>query len=228
MPRNVGRHNTNIIQFDEPGIDGQLRDYFDELDALTDRALNGQVSEDDFRRELQALVLPLILSAFTLAGGSLDVPGAQDELLRLETQARNSINVLTSDLYGGRYSLRDEQDAGPQRPPQTADEGQQKLRNRLALWVYGMAAVYSLGKIFIPPRIEDGQVVEKRQIWRRGPTEDPCGDCLALDGVVLTVSEWRATGIRPQSPQLQCTGRRCLCGLYDTDAASVGLIGVPV
>jgi hypothetical protein len=222
------RHNANIIQFGESEIDGQLREYFNDLDALTNRALRGRLPEDDFRRELERLTLPLVLSAFLLAGGSLDEPGAQNELSRQQAQIRNSIGVLTDDLYSGRFSRREVRDAEPQRPSQTADEGRQKLRNRLALWVYGMAGIYTVGQTFMPPRIVDGQLTEPRLIWRRGPTEDPCDDCLSLDGTVLTAREWRVTGIRPQSPQLACTGRRCLCGLYETEAASVGLTGVLV
>jgi hypothetical protein len=60
------RHNANIIQFGESEIDGQLREYFNDLDALTNRALRGRLPEDDFRRELERLTLPLVLSAFLL------------------------------------------------------------------------------------------------------------------------------------------------------------------
>jgi hypothetical protein len=229
MPqRNLKRRNANIIQLGESATDGQLRSYFDDLERLTNQALSGRLPEDDFRRRMERLVLPAIAAALSSSGGNLDIPAAQVELLNQQTQARNSINILANDLYSRRYSRRELRDAVPGSPTQTAQEGKDKLGNRLALWVYSMAGIYAVGKTFTPPSIEGGQIIEARLVWRRGPTVDPCDDCLGLDGTVLTTSEWRRTGIRPQSQQLDCEGWRCLCTLVATDAASVGMEGIPI
>jgi hypothetical protein len=66
-------------------------------------------------------------------------------------------------------------------------------------------------------------------IWELGNTEKHCRDCLHLNGQIHRASEWRAAGIAPQSPDLECGGWHCDCKLRrldDHEGGSVGEIGV--
>jgi hypothetical protein len=56
--------------------------------------------------------------------------------------------------------------------------------------------------------------------WVMGATEDHCGTCGRLNGIVAWASEWEQSGVKPQSPpnsRLQCGGWRCACILQPTD-----------
>lgn len=211
-------------QLNNPPLDAQLKRYYADIDELTADALAGQVDESEFRQEMERLTLSAILLAFLLAGGNPDTPAAQRELEEQRRIARNSTMALSNDIFDGRYSRSDKQ---------TADEGQEKLRHRLDLWAITLVGVYHAGQIHQPARREtvttaDGTVVtafrEPRQMWLLGPTEEHCPDCARLAGQVHTTSEWQRASIRPQSPDLACTGRNCLCQFIDTDAESMGFV----
>lgn len=58
----------------------------------------------------------------------------------------------------------------------------------------------------------------KKLIWNLGMTRDHCSSCLKMAGKVKRASQWDAANIRPQSPNLECKGYGCLCGLSPTDA----------
>lgn len=98
-----------------------------------------------------------------------------------------------------------------------------KLKSRLNLW-------QNVGKeIFGKGLIEEPQIPgipEKRYRWQLGATEEHCADCSRLQGKVLTASEWKSIGIRPQSRDLECGGWNCDCVFIETDAESVGLDGI--
>ena len=49
--------------------------------------------------------------------------------------------------------------------------------------------------------------------WKLGATERHCKDCAHLNGQIHRASEWRASGIAPQSPDLECGGWNCDCSL---------------
>jgi hypothetical protein len=214
------------LQIGDDRIDGELRQYYDELDELTQRALDGAVRESDFKDEMERIAIAALLLAFLLAGGNPEAAGADTELDRERKTVRNSIDVLADDIYDGRYSARGEDEEAP---AQTDDEGREKLQNRLVLWSHTLAGVYALGQEFQPPKLNaDGRIEEPRLVWRRGGTADPCSDCVALDGVILTADEWRRLGVRPQGHMLECGGWHCLCGRYPTDAPSVGFANVPI
>lgn len=52
--------------------------------------------------------------------------------------------------------------------------------------------------------------------WLIGPTEQHCPDCSKYNGRVYRASAWAAKDIRPQSPDLNCHGYRCLCSFRVT------------
>ncbi len=49
--------------------------------------------------------------------------------------------------------------------------------------------------------------------WQLGATERHCTDCARFNGQIHRASDWRAAGIRPQSPDLECGGWNCDCQL---------------
>lgn len=56
-------------------------------------------------------------------------------------------------------------------------------------------------------------------VWRLGRTEQHCGTCAALNGIVAYASEWELAGCYPQNAPnsaLECGGWRCDCGLENT------------
>ena len=58
-------------------------------------------------------------------------------------------------------------------------------------------------------------------VWRLGRTEQHCGTCGALNGVVAYADEWELAGCYPQNAPnsaLECGGWRCDCSLESTSA----------
>lgn len=218
---------NNIATTGNKEADDKIKSYQAELAALTALALAGDIDEDAFAAEMERVVFAMILLMFLLAGGSTDTPGAADDLNEQRQIAKNSIRLLTDDIYNGRYSAREK--AAPGRPAQTGEEGEQKLLTRLILWTFTAASIYTIGQLFAGEVLvkETGQREEPRYKWQYGDTEH-CTDCLALNDVVLTASEWRRIGIRPQSPDLECGGWRCKCRFVPTDEPSVGIGNVRI
>lgn len=207
---------ANPPKIGNPAVDPQLARYYERIDALTGQALAGKVDERTFRQEMERLTLAAILLVFLLAGGDQNTPAAQRELGEQQRIARRSVATLADDIYGGRYSAEEGK--------QTKEEGREKLQNRLVLWGVTMAGVYAAGQLNAPAQLQtilapDGREVaaptELRLVWRLGNTEEHCTDCATLDGQAMTVSEWRAAGIRPQHPDLACGGWRCDCRLEE-------------
>ncbi len=199
-------------------IDPQLQAYYDQLAALTAAALAGNIDERDFIEQMERVVLAALLLAYLLGGGTAATAETDDKYQERVGQNLNSIVVLANDIYSGKYVANDKQ---------TADEAAAKLDSRLGLWVFGLAAVYDLGKNQQPSvTIIDGELVEYTETWRLGRTERHCKTCFALNGVTLTPEEWARLGIEPRSPDLECGGWRCDCGRYPEGRPSDGLANV--
>jgi hypothetical protein len=215
-----------------PGIvtvDEQLASYYTDMDELTVAALAGRVDEQQFKKEAERLAMAVLVLLFLLGGG--DQAKQQTALTERIQKQKQSIDLLADDIYSGRYSARTAEQVKPGRPEQTADEARAKLLNRLVMWVTAVYAGYNIGRIFQSPRLdmETGQLVEPAEQWRRGATKEGCTDCVTLDGVVLTVSDWQRlyrAGVYPQSGDLECTGRYCLCTLTPTDLPAENINGV--
>jgi|SRR3990172_189741 len=58
---------------------------------------------------------------------------------------------------------------------------------------------------------------DKKLKFVRGPTSDPCEDCIGFDGKVYRASTWLAANIRPRARNLKCRGYKCLCKFVVTD-----------
>lgn len=190
----------NIATVPNPTGTAAIDQYFGNIERLSREALAGSVNEAEYRAELVRLTATVSALEFLLAGGRL--AGAGQRVLRQKIrQAQNSATVLAADLFDGRYSAIEETDTTP---AQTAVAGFEKLRNRLGLWTFTAASIFTDGQVYGDPA-----VVYR---WVVGPTEH-CRDCLRLNGTELTAVEWQRIGIRPQSPDLACGGWQCQCEL---------------
>ena len=76
-----------------------------------------------------------------------------------------------------------------------------------SLWANNVASTVTIGQTFArnDPLLQ----------WQLGMTEKHSRDCLTLNGQVKRASEWRAAGIQPQSPDLECGGWNCDCKLVE-------------
>lgn len=83
-----------------------------------------------------------------------------------------------------------------------------EIFKRIEMWVnkYGMiralARTYACG--------------DEKLEWVMNPFKEHCRDCLRLNGKVYRRSVWRAQGIYPRMPSLECGGYRCGCDLVQT------------
>jgi len=80
--------------------------------------------------------------------------------------------------------------------------------------------------VYTAVKLIEGELQEPRYVWRLGATEKSCVDCLFWNGKTLTASDWRRTGIAPNSPDLACNGYRCRCVLLETDEPGLGFANV--
>lgn len=209
-------------------IEDELDRYQREINDLTDDLQAGNIDDGEFQRRLRNLTIAILLLAFLRgsqiadsdtanqalgvlrAGGQTDIevdysripPDATEEL-----QAEIDISItagagLATAILAGRYE----------------DRGA-TLASRLAMWATTALGVYGLGQLW---RADDDSLME----WLRGATRDACKDCLALDGQIHTISEWRSfysrTGLRPGSRNLTCKGYECQCGFYETGELARG------
>lgn len=119
-----------------------------------------------------------------------------------ELQAEIEVSVtagagLATAILGGRYE----------------DRGA-ALASRLAMWATTALGVYALGQLWR----EDDPFFE----WIRNPFKDSCVDCIRLDGQVHTMSEWKASGWKPQARHLSCKGYNCGCIWSEVQGPSFG------
>ncbi|MFW6184821.1 MAG: hypothetical protein ACOC8X_13560 [Chloroflexota bacterium] len=213
---------ATLPTFDDPALDAQLERYYDELDVLTAQAQAGEIEERDFIAEMERIVAAIIALMFMLGGGSTDVAGAEQVLATRQREHARSIRRLADDIYSGRY-----------RPGEgeTAEQAREKLRGRLTLWAGAAAALYREGQVHAPARVSaGGERRERRLQWVMDPAKENCSTCAALNGTVLTASEWRRIGIAPQlvGDGKECDGWRCGCRFVEVEAESVGIDSVPV
>lgn len=187
----------------------QERDLLDrygrELYELANLARDGEIEEEEFINRLQILSANNLTAAFILGSLITDgvlTDGELDAVDYYVAAARDSAPGLAADIYNGRYGgvYRDED----------ADGEPASLSNRTALWVATASAAIIGGRVW---RRDDPELT-----WRRGPTEEPCGDCLAFEGTTMKASLWRRLWSQDKLPQgygLKCKGYKCLCDLKE-------------
>jgi hypothetical protein len=210
------------FRFKAEVIDSQANDYAERIKELTESAVNGDITESAFKEDMKKAIAAAFLLAFLAGAGVEDEAqlspeqfAAMNEQMEVNIE---SVDSLAADIYSGAYSPVEDGDN-----QQTAEEGLEKLATRALLWVASLLGVYHLGQEQAPPVVDDeGETIEVTYTWHVGNTEH-CVDCLALDGVTLTASEWAGLGIRPQSPDLACGGWRCQCSRTNDGLPSDGI-----
>jgi len=208
-----------IITLSDPAANRLIKQYSRDIKALSNRALRGEIGEGAYRRELDTLTTAAFSLAFLLGDGDNQNAAGKAALQQALTQERNSINVLTNDIFSGDFGARSAEDATPGNPEQTAARGREKLGNRLILWAITIGGIYHMGQEFASDRFGE----ERNYEWFYDNRKRHCGTCLGLNGVVLSVSEWRIIGYRPQDSGLDCGGHECGCERKETDKPSIGV-----
>ena len=85
---------------------------------------------------------------------------------------------------------------------------------RASLWANRYNEAYNEAVALITERT-GGKLV-----WNLGPTEQHCGSCAPLDGIVAYATEWELAGVHPQNAPnsaLECGGWNCKCTLTPTN-----------
>lgn len=203
-----------MIETGDPLADAKLAEYDAELQALIERAHGGELNKRELRDELERVAVAMILLLFLLSGGDPDSAGGARYLSSMRRVHKSSARKLATDVFNRRYLPDDASDPAQIKARAAA------LTARIALWVKTGLSAVTQGRIYQRSRVG---VDEPRYTWRLGATEQHCKDCLRLNGVTLTASEWARIGIQPQSPQLECGGWNCDCRLELTDAPSDGM-----
>jgi hypothetical protein len=180
-------------------------DYRDEIASLIEKATAGTITRTAFEREMEALteaqLKELFLSGAELSEDELD-EGGMVALKKEIDQALERIPMLAEAVYGGAFVPTEEGGRGN-------DAGA-----RAALWGGYGASVHNLGRTF--------KAGDPYLRWDRGPTMQPCRDCIRLGGQVHRGSEWRAKGLYPQAHSLECKGYNCRCSFTEVKGPGKG------
>lgn len=182
--------------------DWKTEEQFDaRLTNLVKALYNGTITAPDFVDSLAALIGRQITLAFREAWKDEGEGEFPDYL----TEASEAFILGQYDFVDG--FARDIVDA-------RIDGGDiAPLLARVPLWSNRYNEAYNEAIALITK--ENGGNLE----WVYGDTEH-CPECLALNGIVMSASDWDTLGVRPQSApneKLTCGGWRCQCQLIPTD-----------
>ena len=158
-----------------------------------------ELTPDEFEAELANLVREFGVTRFvTAADMPPDQPFTDAELDiingYIDTNLE-SVPGLTADVYDEDTSFA-------------------ALAARLFLWVNNLALLGMTAMVYGHP--------EQMYRFDLGPTLEHCDDCARLNGQVHSGDDWYASGLLPQSHNLQCGGWNCLCSLTPTDESERG------
>jgi hypothetical protein len=215
-------------------IDAELASYQEQLNSLGQQANDGEIPQDEFEARLEALTIAILtLSLIRGTEGTSDAERALEDaaLLILEDDSLEAMTaglaVLTDEtllndaLSQEALSALIEDIDGSLQSTLAADiyaeayvDNAQGLLSRLQMWGLTATGLYSLGQLLGHP--------DQLYQWRLGATLEHCNDCSRLNGQVHTGSEWAASGYRPQGRNLECTGRRCECGVFPVNLPTSG------
>lgn len=216
-------------------IDSELDDYQELLDSLSEQAVDGEITQEDYQAQLNGLTIAILtLSMLRGANGDSEasqlledaailVLGESDnpEALQIGLETLTSPAILEDALTPEAAALLQQEIDGSLQSTLAEnifagqyDENLEGLRSRLTMWRITAGGLHTFGIWIANPT--------QRFMWRLGPTDVHCADCARLDEQVHTGAEWAASGWRPQGANLECTGRRCLCGSFETEAETSG------
>lgn len=210
-----------------PAADALVAAYLLALQAVVVRAIQEEITRRELERTLFQLAMRYLPPLYVLGGGDLQSAEGQRWLAEQERVHRVSARRFAADVMAGKYTPDEATLADEAQRDRLATVGGivvfAALLSRLTLWQNTSVGAYTTGQVEATPLAGEE---EPRYTWRLGRTERHCSDCLRLDGVTLTASEWARAGIKPQSPQLECGGWHCDCRLELTDAPSIGFENV--
>jgi len=86
------------------------------------------------------------------------------------------------------------------------------LQARVSLWANRYNEIVAAARIHFGAELV-------RLKWELGATEQHCGTCAELNGIVANAEDWEASGFHPQgapNDALECGGWRCDCSLEPT------------
>lgn len=179
-----------------------LDNYTDELEALTLRANNGELTQAEFENQLSNMVTLSLAAIYSqMVGKDPEDFSEQDQSSLDEYVAVNleSVGQLADDIYSDKYQNTEDRD------------GVAMLLVRLGLWTMNAYALATLGQV-----VNDANK-EKRYRFVLGNTKEHCSSCSRLNGQVHTGSEWaNHPDMLPRAHGLECGGWRCLCALVET------------
>ena len=174
-------------------LDGVVDAYRGNVERLAERLDSGRLTTAQWQERMRRELKDVHRTQYIVGRGGVDKMTPRD-WGRLGSDLRwqqyRALDNFALEIADGNLSL-----------------AQIKARSRI--YVNASRKQYRRGKNESGLGVED----EPFFMWQRGSTEEPCSDCLALDGQVKTLREWEAAGIEPQSPDLECGGWNCQCRL---------------
>lgn len=208
------KKQVEVPEVDNQALQDALDNYSEELEAITLRANNGELTQAEFENQLSNMVTLSLAAIYSeMVGKDPEDFNEQDQSSLDEYVAVNleSVGQLADDIYSDKYQDTEDRD------------GVAMLLVRLGLWTANAAGLATVGMLNNPNNQEN------KLRWNLGQTEH-CESCLYLNGQVHTVSEWNDSGWYPGNRNLLCSGFRCGCSFSEVDkgSQSVGsLSGVP-
>lgn len=196
----IAAHNK-ALRDDEPIY---LEAYGNDIRDIVTDALAGVIEPDEFTDELRALSEDWTILLFLVGALFPHTELTREEetaLAEYLDAAYEAAGAFAADISAGRY--------GGVHGDGTADPDE-----RVKLWVAAGASAIVLGRTF---RADDPELM-----WLRGPTGEPCDDCLTQHGMKMKASQWRRYPFRPKGRMLLCSGYNCMCDLYEVAAVEDG------
>lgn len=178
----------------------EIKDYEAELMRLIEQAQNGQLDRTRFEELVGDATEAVLTVLFEKGAGGELTPEAKQALNDRIAADLASVPNLADDVFADKFKPLDEGGLGWSLPA------------RVALWGTFAFATHQMSKVF-----GDG---ERAFRWQYDPRAEHCRDCLELNGQVKTASQWKATGIFPGSPSLECRGF-CRCSLVEVAVKTV-------
>ncbi|MFA5166600.1 MAG: hypothetical protein WC449_04940 [Candidatus Paceibacterota bacterium] len=197
-------------QVEAPEVDNQslqeaLDNYSEELETLTLRANNGELTQAEFENQLSNMVTLSLMAIYSQMVGKDPEDFTEEEQDRLDEYVNvnlESVGQLADDIYSDKYQDTEDRD------------GTAMLLVRMGLWVMNAYALATLGMLNNPSNQEN------KLRWNLG-TAEHCSTCLALDGQIHTVSEWNDSGFYPGNTSLLlCNGFNCACRFSDVSPST--------
>lgn len=197
------KKQVEVPEVDNQALQDALDNYSEELEAITLRANNGELTQAEFENQLSNMVTLSLMAIYSeMVGKEPEDFSEQDQSSLDEYVAVNleSVGQLADDIYSDKYQDTEDRD------------GVAMLLVRLGLWTMNAYALATLGQV------ANDANKEKRYKFIIGNTREHCSSCLRLNGQVHTGSEWSShPDMLPRSHSLECKGFNCLCLLQETN-----------